>query len=106
MEFYEEFKTILKIKEDDDAFEKLFVVWMPIIKMLEAKGKLVSVLTNLTEVIINQDLQQMWNITAKWINKLLEICEMSGKKHSKHFVELLGKVMKHPNATMNIFLER
>ncbi|CAL8108929.1 unnamed protein product [Orchesella dallaii] len=109
-EFYEDFVSILDIDEDADkdefAFEKLFGIWLPIIKMLESKGKLIAILGNLCDIFVSPDFEKMWGVTARWIDKLLEVIEFSGKKYSKNLVKLLQIVVKHPNNSTNIFLDR
>ncbi|ODM92780.1 Ribosomal biogenesis protein LAS1L [Orchesella cincta] len=109
-EFYEDFVSILETDEnmdrDEFAFEKLFGIWLPVIKLLESKGKLVAILGNLCDIFVNPDFEKMWGVTARWIDKLLEVIEFSGKQYSKHLVKLLEVVVKHPNDSLNIFLDR
>lgn len=112
LEFYEDFKQVLKLKKIDDeekekiAFDKFYGLWMPLVRTMESKGKLISILGSLAQVIVNQEFEKVWPLTARWIDKLLEIIENSGKKYSKHLVNMLEVVIKRPNHSMHLFLER
>ncbi len=113
LEFYEDFKQVLKLKKMDDdeekekiAFDKFYGLWMPLVRTMESKGKLIWILGSLAQVIVNEEFEKVWPLTARWIDKLLEIIEHSGKKYSKHLVNVLEVVIKRPNHSMQLFLER
>lgn len=111
-EFYEDFSSLFNTSEeegfsrDELIFAKLHGLWIPILKQLEKNGKLISILKSLSDIMINPDCEKMWMVAARWIDKLLEMVETSGKRFSKQLVSLLGTLIKHPNKDMEIFLER
>lgn len=109
-EFFEDFKLLIKCGENQDivdaAFNKYFELWLPIVKLMESKGELISVIKNLTTVMVDQDCERMWDVCARWIDKLLELVENSGIKCSKHIIKILQVVIKHPNHSTQHFLDR
>ena len=105
-EFYAEFSGLFIFS--NNPFEELVKIWHPLLKLIEKKGKLISVSVELAEVHV--DINSPENIqlmTAQWIGKLLERIEAKGQDSSLNLTRrLLPIVMKSPNPYSKIFLPK
>jgi len=104
-DFFKDFKALFG-SNNSDPFVELGLIWTPIVKLLERKGKILSVCLHLGEIHVNTDYESNWEVSARWIDKLLELMESSGKSYSLKLQNLLRIVMMSPNTFTNIFLER
>lgn len=103
-DFYTDFKTLFG--NNSDPFHQLGLIWTPIVNLLERKGKVLSVCLYLGEIHVNPENESNWELSARWIDKLLQMLESSGKSYSLKLQNLLRTVMINPNLYTNIFLER
>lgn len=118
-EFYDSFTSIFQkkrkgnidandneIEQEERIFNQYYLIWLPILKMLEAKGKLVPVLSKLCDIMTDRENDKIWEVVARWITKILEMFEDSGTKYSKKLVGILKDLLKKSNSHMHMFLER
>jgi len=115
-EFYSDFLTLSTRNKknpkttDIDPFEDFSVLWSPIIKMLQRKGKVANICYDLAKKIVSADEPNCSEFTvtmySKWIEAMLETLESSGKIGGSKIINILRLILKSKNCLEYSFLPR